>query len=311
MDQVFILANLVIMVAYAAITVAIAVPVTRAEQLQTNKLATATAMIFFSCSLGHGLHALMAVRAATTAAAMDHAPAGTSDAFMMSAGWDVATAIVGVYYWTLRRTYGVLLSRGAIYVDPAGKQVLDEAGARERAARDVAKAHRATLAIVVEHSNDAIIGASAEGVITAWNHGAELIFGYAADEVVGKPADMLADDRGSAQQYDIRARLRNGERTISYDGQRLRKDGTPIDVAFSITAITDPANQVIGISITARDVTAIHEAAERQQAITERTHQAQRMESLGKLAGGVDHDFNNILAIIANYTDFAIEECAD
>lgn len=54
--------------------------------------------------------------------------------------WDLFTAAVGVYYWTLRRAYGVLLGRGAIYLDPEGKQVLDEAGARERAARDVAEA---------------------------------------------------------------------------------------------------------------------------------------------------------------------------
>jgi two-component system cell cycle sensor histidine kinase/response regulator CckA len=63
--------------------------------------------------------------------------------------------------------------------------------------------------------------------------------------------------------------------------------------------------------VIARDVTAAKEAAERRHAMEERTHQAQRMESLGKLAGGVAHDVNNILAIIANYTDFVIEETSD
>nr|WP_296073334.1 ATP-binding protein [uncultured Actinoplanes sp.] len=310
-DRVFIVANVVIMVAYAAITVAIVVPVGRAGQLRTNKLATATAMIFFSCSVGHGLHALMALRAAWHAAGSGHLHTSMAGTSVFSGGWDVLTAAVGVYYWTLRRTYGVLLGRGAIYLDPGGKQVLDEAGARERAARDVAEAHRATLATVVEHSDDAIIGLNPEGVITAWNHGAERIFGYRADEVIGEPGAMLADGPGSRQQHETLARVRQGERSIIYEAQRLRKDGTPVDVSFSITAITDPADAVIGISVTARDVTAVREAAERQRAMAERTNQAQRMESLGKLAGGVAHDFNNILAIIANYTDFAIEQTDD
>jgi nitrogen-specific signal transduction histidine kinase len=65
------------------------------------------------------------------------------------------------------------------------------------------------------------------------------------------------------------------------------------------------------VSLVARDITAAKEAAERRRAIEERTHQAQRMESLGKLAGGVAHDFNNILAIIQNYTEFAAEQSND
>jgi two-component system cell cycle sensor histidine kinase/response regulator CckA len=70
-DQIFLMGNLVIMVAYAAITVAIVVPVARAGQLRTNRLATATALIFFSCAVGHGLHAVMAYRAVMQVPAVD------------------------------------------------------------------------------------------------------------------------------------------------------------------------------------------------------------------------------------------------
>ena len=310
-DQIFLLGNMVITVAYAAISAAIVVPVARAGQLRTNKLATATAMIFFSCAVGHALHAVMAYRTLIQvpgAHAMHMAPMGWS---WTSALWDVLTAAVGVYYWTLRRGYGVLLGKGAIYVDPWGQRRLDEADARERAARDVAEAQRATLATLVEHTDDAVAGLTPEGIITAWNGGAERMFGYTAEEVVGKPAAMLADQAGSEEQADVFARIRRGERGMSYEAQRLRKDGTLVDLSLTITPIQDQAGTVIGACAIARDITSAKEAADRQHAIEERTNQALRMESLGKLAGGVAHDFNNILAIIANYTEFVIDETAD
>ncbi|BAL87784.1 putative multi-sensor signal transduction histidine kinase [Actinoplanes missouriensis 431] len=310
-EQMFLLASIVITFAYASITVAILGPVSRAGQLRTNKLAVATSMIFFSCAVGHALHAMMAYQAIIAGPLAHHLAGETVGWSWTSALWDATTAAVGVYYWTLRRGYGVLLGPGGIYVDPWGQHRLDEAAARERAARDLAEAQRATLATVVEHSDDAIVGLTPEGMVTAWNRGAEKLFGYTAEEMLGQRATVLADAAGAEHQNEVLAGVRHGEGARSYEARRLRKDGTPIDLALTITPILDQAGTVIGVSAIARDITAAKEAADHQRAVEERSHQAQRMESLGKLAGGVAHDFNNILAIIGSYTDFAIEETAD
>ncbi len=301
-DQLYLLGNLVIMFAYAAIVMAIVVPVARARQLWSNKLATATAMIFFSCAVGHGLHAYMAIRGHT------HLDGSW---LWPSAIWDTFTAVVGVYYWTLRRSYKVLLQQGSIFSSPGEQHRLAEADAREQAALNAAEKHRATLAAVVEHTDDAIIGVNLDGRVTAWNRGAERLFGYTAGAAIGQPMSIFAGDGGAADQMAMVARIRHGERHLHYDAHRTSRNGSPLELSINLAPIRDAVGAVTGVSVTAREVSAIREAADQRRAEEESAHQAQRMESLGKLAGGIAHDFNNILAIIVNYTEFAIEDTED
>ncbi|MGK5682591.1 hybrid sensor histidine kinase/response regulator [Actinoplanes sp. URMC 104] len=307
-EQLSILGNLVIMAAYAAIMVAILVPVARARQLGSNKLAVATSMIFFSCSVGHGLHAFMAIRGAGDGG---HGQLGPGWEWP-SAAWDVLTALIGVYYWTLRRSYKVLLTEGSVFSSPGEQSRLADADARELAALNAAEKHRATLAAVVEHTDDAIIGVNLDGRVTAWNRGAERLFGYNAGAAIGQPMSLFSGDAGAAaDQMAMVARIRHGERHIHYETRRVHRNGTPLELSINMAPIRDANGVVTGVSITAREISELKVAADRRRADEERARQAQRMESLGKLAGGLAHDFNNILGIIVNYTEFALEEIDD
>ncbi|GAB2578616.1 hybrid sensor histidine kinase/response regulator [Paractinoplanes abujensis] len=304
-EQLYILGNLVIMVAYASIMTAILVPVIRAKQLWSNKLAVTTSMIFFSCAVGHGLHAFMAIRASQDGG-HGHLQPGWE---WPSAAWDLFTALVGVYYWTLRRSYKVLLG-GSIFTSPGEQHRISEADAREQAARNAAEKHRATLAAVVEHTDDAIIGVNLEGRVTAWNRGAERLFGYNAGSAIGQPMSIFSGDSAAADQMAMIARVRHGER-VHYEARRVHRNGSPLELSINMAPIRDTVGVVTGVSVTAREISALKAAADERRADEDRAHQVQRMESLGKLAGGLAHDFNNILGIIVNYTEFAIDETAD
>ena len=106
-------ANAVISIAYLTISLLILVPTTRSHQLRTNKLAVATALIFFSCSVGHGLHAIQPALAVLSG---DSGAAEHMNVWWL-ASWHTFTAGVAVYYLTLRRLYGRLLTSAPLFHD--------------------------------------------------------------------------------------------------------------------------------------------------------------------------------------------------
>jgi PAS domain S-box-containing protein len=114
---------------------------------------------------------------------------------------------------------------------------------------------RDRLAAVVESSEDAIISQNLDGAITAWNSGAEKLFGYSSREALGKPLLMLSPPERTNQELDILARIRRGERVEELDIVRVRKDGRKIDVSARIFPIKDTNGAIIGASKIARDIT--------------------------------------------------------
>lgn len=111
------------------------------------------------------------------------------------------------------------------------------------------------LASIVENSDDAIITKTSQGIITSWNTGAEKIYGYTAQEVIGKPISILIPSGDVDEVPAILDRIKRGENIHHYETLRKRKDGQIINVSISITAIKDKAGQIIGASTIARDIT--------------------------------------------------------
>jgi PAS domain S-box-containing protein len=111
------------------------------------------------------------------------------------------------------------------------------------------------LAAIVESSDDAIVSKDLNGVIQSWNQGAERIFGYTEEEIVGRPIHILIPPERAEEEPAILERLRRGERVDHFETVRVRKDGERIDISVTISPIHDGTGRIIGASKIARDVT--------------------------------------------------------
>ena len=232
--------NLVIAVSYAAITAAIAVPVARARQVRSNRLAVATALIFFSCSVGHGLHALAAwhaARADTTAMPGMPAMTGTTGSGWPAAGWDLVTACVGVYYWSLRRRYAGLF--GGLYIDPAQRRRLKE------------------LEHFFTKSSGLLCIFDAEGRFMRVNPAWQSALGFAAADLLGrKGSDFVHPDDVVRTAPERGGLFTHGTPIASLDSRFRCPDGSYRWLNWNAAA--DPDEGLIFAS--ARDITAQREA---------------------------------------------------
>jgi PAS domain S-box-containing protein len=119
------------------------------------------------------------------------------------------------------------------------------------------------LASIVESSNDAIISKSLDGIIQSWNTAAQRLFGYTAEQAVGRHISVVIPPDRADEEEAIIARLRAGERVDHFDTVRLRSDGQPVHVSLTISPIWNEVGQVVGASKIARDITAQKEVEER------------------------------------------------
>ena len=157
--------------------------------------------------------------------------------------------------------------------------------------------YRGRLASIIESSEDAIIGKGLDGTITSWNRGAERMYGYAPDEVVGKHISLLAPADRHDEINEILRKIASGERIEHHESVRVTKDGRRMDVSLSVSPLCNAIGEIVGASVIARDITA-------QKRVEVQLRQSQKMEAIGRLSGGIAHDFNNILGIINACTEF-------
>ncbi len=130
-------------------------------------------------------------------------------------------------------------------------------------------AHR--LAAIVASSEDAIISKNLKSIITSWNAGAEHIFGYTADEMIGTSIMRLIPSERRAEEIDILTRIRRGERFDHFETVRLAKDGRRLHVSITVSPIKDSTGQVVGASKVARDITERKDVEERERKLLAET----------------------------------------
>ncbi len=143
------------------------------------------------------------------------------------------------------------------------------------------------LAAIVESSDDAIVSKDLNGVIMSWNEGAEKLFGYTAEDVIGKPIMILIPPDRADEESRVLESIRRGEKIDHYETVRRRKDGALAEISLTISPIRDRAGKVIGASKIARDITerkrvelALAEGARQQRALYLLADQLHRAQSL-------------------------------
>jgi PAS domain S-box-containing protein len=139
----------------------------------------------------------------------------------------------------------------------------------DRKKAEESRRHSDRLAAIVEHSNDAIVGKTLDGVVTSWNPAAERMFGYSAEEITGKSIDLLSPEGRTGEMHARLARIRAGQPVERLEATRVRKDGSAITVSLTVSPIHDQRGAVIGASTIARDMTGARQAFEAARSMIE------------------------------------------
>ncbi len=157
------------------------------------------------------------------------------------------------------------------------------------------------LAGIIDSSNDAIIGKDLNGIVTHWNRAAEAMFGYRAEEIVGRPIVVLFPPDRVAEEATILQRISRGEKVEHYETVRRRKDGSTLPASLTVSPIRDDSGAIVGASKILRDLSERRDREQRLREAQAELFHVQRLTELGQLVSALVHEVNQPLAAIGNY----------
>ncbi len=209
------------------------------------------------------------------------------------------------HFETIRRRKNGALVNISLTISPVRDRQGTIVGA-SKIARDISERKRLSelqerMAAIVESSDDAIISKDLEGVIRSWNHGAERIFGYKAEEIIGQHVSTITAPDRIDEIPNILERIRRGESVDHYETKRKTKDGRILTVSLTVSPIRDAAGNVTGASKVARDVT---ERVRQEQALRDANAALSRANAdLQQFAYSASHDLQEPLRMVAAYSE--------
>jgi PAS domain S-box-containing protein len=162
------------------------------------------------------------------------------------------------------------------------------------------------LRAIVDSCDDAVVSKDLNGIIKSWNKGAERLFGYTAEEAVGRPITMIIPTDRLQEEPAILERLRRGERVDHFETIRVRKDGSEADISLSISPVRDESGRVTGASKIARDIT---ERKRQEQALAAvNTALTRSNADLQQFAYSASHDLQEPLRMVSTYGELLKRE---
>lgn len=177
---------------------------------------------------------------------------------------------------------------------------------RKRAEAELQES-RALYQDLVQTAQDLIWQCDAEGRYTYLNPAWEDVFGYAVTEMLGRRFSDFQTPEYAQKDQRAFARLIEGNLVRRYETEHRRKDGSPVHLVFNAKSVRDDRGRVVGTRGTAFDISDLRRAEEERGRLEQKMLQAQKLESLGVLAGGIAHDVNNILVSVLGNADLALE----